>query len=143
VFVGLLVARFTRGVVSSASAAAGVENAQRLGSLVQALVIALVAVLASDQLGIQTSVMIGPLTAVVGAAALAAGLAFALGARPIVTHILAGHFLKQSLPRDAFVEIDGRRGVVERVGPTDTLLRDGDQRWSMPNAQLLEKIVTR
>jgi hypothetical protein len=143
VFIGLLVARFSHGVVASASAAAGLENAQRLGSLVQALVIALVVVLAANQLGVQTSVLVGPLTALVGAAALAAGLAFALGARPIVTHILAGHFLKQSLPRDTFVEIDGRRGVVERVGSTDTLLRDGEQRWSVPNAQLLEKIVAR
>jgi hypothetical protein len=46
----------------------------------------------------------------VSSAAAAAGLAFALGAYPIVTHILAGHFLKESLPRDTFVEVEGERG---------------------------------
>jgi hypothetical protein len=73
----------------------------------------------------------------------AAGLAFALGARPVVTHILAGHFLKQSLPRDVAVEIAGQRGIVEVVGPVSTVLRDGDRSWTIPNAQLLDQIVIR
>ncbi len=143
VLLGMLAARFVGGVVASASAAAGVDGAGRLGLLAQGAVVALVGVVAIEQLGIATQVLVGPLTALAAAAGLAAGLAFALGARPIVTHILAGHFLKQSLPRDAFVEVAGRRGVVECIGPTDTLLRNGDERWSIPNQQLLEQVVGR
>jgi small-conductance mechanosensitive channel len=143
VLFGILAARFVGGVVASGSAAAGVGGAARLGLLVQGAVVALVSVVAIEQLGIATQVLVGPLTALVGAAGLAAGLAFALGARPIVTHILAGHFLKQSLPRDSFVEVAGRRGIVERIGATDTLLRNGDERWSIPNQQLLEQVVGR
>jgi hypothetical protein len=37
--------------------------------------------------------------------------------------------------------VAGRRGVVQRVGATDTLLRNGDENWSVPNAQLLEQVV--
>lgn len=140
---GLLVARFTASVVSSAAAAAGLPSAPRLGFLAQLAVAGLVVVLAVEQLGVATQVLVAPLTAAVAAAGLSAGLAFALGARPIVTHILAGHFLKQSLPRDVFVEIGGQRGVVERIGPTDTVLRDGDRVWSVPNARLLEDVVVR
>jgi small-conductance mechanosensitive channel len=139
----VLAARFVGGVVASASAAAGIDGAARLGLLAQAAIVALVAVVAIEQLGIATQILVGPLTALVAAAGLAAGLAFALGARPIVTHILAGHFLKQSLPRNSFVEVAGRRGVVERIGPTDTVLRNGDESWSIPNHQLLEQVVDR
>jgi small-conductance mechanosensitive channel len=103
----------------------------------------LVAVIAVQQLGVSTDVLVAPLTALLATAGFAAGLAFARGAHPIITHILAGQFLKQSLPRDSFVEVEGRRGVVERIGPTDTLLRNGDERWSIPNAQLLNQVVTR
>lgn len=141
--VGLLLARFTGTVVSSAAAAAGVPSAPRLGVLVQVLLAGLVIVVAIEQLGVDTSVLVGPLTAVLAAVGLSAGLAFALGAYPIVTHILAGHFLKQSLPRDTFVEVAGERGVVERVGATDTLLRNGEKTWSVPNAKLLDLVVTR
>ena len=103
----------------------------------------LVAVIAIEQLGISTSVLVGPLTALLAAAGFAAGLAFALGAYPIVTHILAGHFLKQSLPRDTFVEVSGERGVVDRVGATDTVLRSGDRSWSVPNGKLIGEVVIR
>lgn len=140
---GLLLARFVASVTASAALAAGIGTAPRIGFLVQVLGVGLVAALTVEQLGIKTDILVLPLTALLGAAALAVGLAFALGAQPIITHILAGHFLKQSLPRDRFVEIDGDRGIVERIGPTDTLLRNGDRRWSVPNGQLLERVVSR
>lgn len=142
VVLGLLLARFLGGAIGSAAAAAGVGGA-RLGFVTQGLVAVLVVVIAVQQLGVDTGVLVAPLTALLAAASFAAGLAFALGARPIITHILAGHFLRQSLPRDAFVEVDGRRGVVQRIGATDTLLRNGDQLWSIPNAQLIEQVVIR
>lgn len=140
---GFLLARFLGTIASSAAAAAGFAGAQRLGFLAQILVAMLVVVIATEQIGVATTVLIAPLTAVLAALSFAGGLAFALGARPIITHILAGHFLKRSLPRDVFVEIDGKRGVIERIGPTDTLLRDGEKRWSVPNGQLIEHVVVR
>lgn len=140
---GVLAARFAGAAVGSGAAAAGVGGAARIGTLVQGAVVVLVAVIAVQQLGVSTDVLVAPLTALLATAGFAAGLAFALGAHPIITHILAGQFLKQSLPRDSFVEVEGRRGVVERIGPTDTLLRNGDERWSVPNAQLLNQIVVR
>lgn len=140
---GLLAARFLGTLVSSGGAAAGLPSAARLGFVVRVLFGGLVVVVALEQLGVATSVLVGPLTAVLAAAGLSAGLTLALGAHPIVTHILAGHYLKQSLPRDSLVEVGGGRGVVERIGATDTLLRDGDDCWSIPNAKLLDLVVKR
>jgi hypothetical protein len=140
---GMLFARFIASLVSSAAAAADIASAQRLGQLSQVVVVAVVAVVAIEHLGVSTDVLVGPLTALIAAAGLSAGLAFALGAHPIVTHILAGHFLKQSLPRDVYVEVNGERGMVKRIGATDTLLGDGDREWSVPNAQLMEKVINR
>lgn len=140
---GLLFARFVGGLAGSTVAAAGFGGAARAGLVVQALTAVLVAVISIEQLGLDTQVLVVPLTALLAAAGFSAGLAFALGARPIITHILAGHFLRQSLPREAFVEIAGQRGVVLRVGATDTLLRDGQREWSVPNGQLLEQTVRR
>jgi small-conductance mechanosensitive channel len=140
---GLLFSRFVASLVSSAAAAAGFPSAARLGFVVQVLVAGLAIVAAIEQLGVSTAVLVGPLTAVLATAGFTAGLAFALGARPVVTHILAGHFLRQSLPRDSFVEVDGERGIVERVGSTDTVLRNGEKSWSIPNAQLLDRVIVR
>lgn len=140
---GFLSARFVGTVVTSGAAAAGFSGASRLGAVTRLAASTLVLVVALEQLGVATNIFIGPLTVLLGAAGLAAGLAFALGAYPIVNHILAGHFLKQSLPRDVFVEVDGRRGTVDRVGATETLFSNGEDSWSVPNARLLDMIVER
>jgi hypothetical protein len=143
VFLGLIFSRVIETVVTSGAAAAGFARTARVGFVVRLLFVGLVVIVAAEQLGVATSILVGPLTAVLAAAGVAAGLAFALGAYPIVTHILAGHFLKQSLPRNSFVEVDGRRGIVERVGAIDTLFRNGEELWSIPNAKLLDLVVER
>jgi hypothetical protein len=143
VVLGLVFARFIAGLAASTFSAAGFAGGARVGVLVQGGIGILVALVAMKQIGVDTEILVGPLTVVLGAAALSAGLCFALGARPIVTHILAGHFVRQSLPRDVYVQIGDRRGVVQRVGATETLLRDGDVQWSVPNGQILDQVVVR
>jgi hypothetical protein len=140
---GLLLARLVRNLVSSGAAAAEIGQASRLGALSQGAVAVVVAVVALEQLGIATEVVVTMLTTVVGALGVTVGIAFALGARPVITHILAGHFLRQSLAAGGSVEVEGRRGVVEHVGPLDTMLRDDDGAWSIPNARLMDEVVVR
>jgi small-conductance mechanosensitive channel len=140
---GLFLGRFVSTLVSSAAAAAGFLSAPRLGFLAHLAVVGLMLILGFEQLGISASVLVVPVTVGVAAAGFAIGLAFALGARPVITHIMAGHFLKQSLPRDTPIEIGGHRGLVERVGAVDTLLRSDDRVWTVPNGQILDLIVVR
>jgi hypothetical protein len=140
---GLLLARLAGNLVSSGAAAAGLVGAPRIGALAQGVVAVVAGVIALQQLGVQTEIVVTVLTAVVGALGVTVGIAFALGARPVIGHILAGHFLRQSLPPGGSVEIGERRGVVERVGSVDTLLRDGERSWSIPNARLLDEVVQR
>jgi small-conductance mechanosensitive channel len=140
---GLLLARLVRNLVSSGAAAAELPQAPRLGSLAEIVVALVVGVVALEQLGIETQMVVTVVTAVVGAVSVTVGVAFALGARPVITHIFAGHFLRQSLPSGGSVEVGGQRGVVERVGAVDTLVRNGEQSWSIPNGRLIEEIVIR
>jgi hypothetical protein len=140
---GLLLARLVRNLVSSGAAAAELAQAPRLGSLAEIAVAVVVGVVALEQLGIETQMVVTVITAVVGAIVVTVGVAFALGARPVIAHVLAGHFLRQSLPSGGTVEVAGQRGVVERVGAVDTLVRDGEHTWSVPNGRLIEEIVIR
>jgi small-conductance mechanosensitive channel len=142
VVLGLLAARLLGGLTRSAAVAADLESAPRLGQAVQWGAIGLVAIVALEQLGVATEILVAPVTAVVGALTLSAGLAFALGARPIITHILAGHFLRRSLPRESLVVVEGERGLVERIGATETRLRSESKSWTVPNGRLLEDVVT-
>lgn len=140
---GLMGGKLVRNLVSSAAAAADVPRAQRIGGAAGSLVVLLVVVLALEQLGIETALLVTLLTVLLAGACLTIGLSFALGARPVVTHILAGHFLRQSLPPGSTVEVGGQRGSVERVGSLETLVRDGDHTWSIPNAALMDETIGR
>lgn len=143
VLLGMLLGRFSRNVVASAAAAASVQNAAQLGAMAQGFVVVLVSVVALDQLGVDTRLLALVVGIFAGTLGITGGVAFALGARPVVTHILAGHFLRRSLQAGESIEVGGRRGIVEKVGAVDTLLSDGDRRWSVPNAKLLDEVVVR
>jgi hypothetical protein len=140
---GLLLARFIRNVVSSGAAAADVKAATRLGALAETAVAIVASAVALEQLGIETSVVVMVVASLLGTLVLTLGIGLALGAQPVVTQILAGHFLRQSLSPGGAVEVAGHRGVVERVGAVDTLLRNEGRAWSIPNQRLLEEIVLR
>jgi hypothetical protein len=141
VLIGLFVGRFVRDVVRSGAAAARFGEADRLGDAAQGVIVLVVAIVALEQLGVPTDLLVTITTVLLGAFALSMGIAFALGARRLVEHILAGHYLRRSLQVGRSVAVRGRRGEVERVGAVDTLLRAGTESWSIPNRQLLEEIV--
>lgn len=142
-FVGLLVSRLARGVVASGAQAAQMERSDRLAAAMGGLVFLFFGVLALEQLGVETMLLVLLLTVLVGGATLTLGFAFALGARPVIGHILAGHFLRQSLTQGAQVEVGGREGQVERVGPVETLLKSSERSWSIPNGALLDEVILR
>lgn len=143
VIVGLLISRFTGNLVASGAGAAGVTYARELGSAARGVVVVMVAILATEQLGVETRVLVAAVTATVAAVVAGLALAFALGSREVVRAILAGHYLRQSLAEGQSVEIEGRRGTLERVGVTDTLFREERGAWSIPNARLLDAVVVR
>ncbi len=140
---GMLLGRLAANLVSSGAATARIPQAARLGALAHGVFLLVAGVMALERIGVETEILVHTVTVVVAAGAVTMGAAFALGARPVVTHILAGHFLRQSLPGDRVVELGGMRGVVERVGAVETVLRGDERTWSIPNARILDEVVTR
>lgn len=138
---GILLARFVGNLVRSAGEAAGLTYAQGLGVVARGSVVVMVGVVTVEELGIDTQIIVTVITVTVAAIALGMGAAFAVGAGPVFRGILAGHYLRQTLPEGSPIEVAGARGVVESIGPLATVLRDGDQTWSVPNARLVSEIV--
>ena len=143
VIAGLLLSRLAHNVVRSAAATAGVALADQLGVAAQGVVVVLVGVLTVEQLGVDTALLSSVITALAAAGSFGLALAFALGSRDLVRGLLAGQYLRQTLEVGQEVEAAGRRGRVERIGSIDTLFRDEDGSWSVPNARLVEDVLVR
>ena len=78
-FLGTLAATLVADIVRGASASARIGNPNIFSNIARYAIIGFVAIIALEQLGIATSLLNILFTAIVGAAALAAGLAFGLG----------------------------------------------------------------
>jgi hypothetical protein len=99
--IGALLARLLAGLVRGAAAEAGFSNAPLLGRIAQAAVLAFSGIVAVNQVGIASAIVNTLFTAVVGAVALAAALAFGLGGREVAGELCRQWYLRsrQASPR--------------------------------------------
>lgn len=118
--VGGLAAKALGNLVRGATAEAGFTNPDLLATVARIGVVGFAIVVAVNQLGIATVLINTLLIGVVGALAIAAGLAFGLGGRDKASQLISrwGHTAEAAGPRlEAAAEALGRRGNVGAERP--------------------------
>ena len=85
--IGVMLARFVSGLVRGAVSEAGMGNPGMLASIAQYAIIAFAVIVAVNQIGVASTIVNTLFMAVVGALALAVGLAFGLGGRDVASDI--------------------------------------------------------
>ena len=103
--IGGLAARALSNVVRGAASEAGLGNSAFLAKVASAVVWTFAIVVAVNQLGIATQLVNTLFMAVVGAMALAIGLAFGLGGRETAAEILRNWYGKAQENRDKIVQV--------------------------------------
>jgi hypothetical protein len=83
IVIGMFAATLLGTAIRTAAINAGIEQAKLLGQITQAVIIVFVALVALEQLRIQTGVIVNIINILVAAVALAAGLAFGLGCKDV------------------------------------------------------------
>lgn len=142
---GALLGQFLGKGVQALAAGSGVEFHAALGRAVQYTVLAMAAILAVDQLGLNTTLLndvLGNLLTVAGAGL---ALAFALGSRLAVRNLLAGFYAKDLFKIGQTVEVDGHRGTLEAIGPLKAVIvaEEGNLSITVPNSTLMdERVIT-
>jgi small-conductance mechanosensitive channel len=142
---GALIGQFLGKGAQALAAGSGVEFHAVVGRAVQYTVLAMAAILAVDQLGLNTTLLndvLGNLLTV-GGAGLA--LAFALGSREAVRNILAGFYAKEMFVIGQIVEVDGHTGRLEAIGPLKAEIAAEEDGLSVtvPNSALMdERVIT-
>lgn len=136
---GSTVGQFAGQMVTQAAESSGIDFAPSLGKLVSALIIFIVAMMAIGQLKIDTQ-MVRLVTAfVLGAGALAFGLAFGLGTRDIVRNIVVGFYTRKFFSVGKRLEVAGQSGVLTAVTATHTILDSEGHDVMIANTTFLEQ----
>lgn len=141
VLFGGLAAQFAGAAASRAAKQAGIDYAGTLGSVVGALILFVVGVMAVSQLEIQTEIIRIVTVCTLAGLALAFGISFGLGTREITRHIVAGFYARKLFRVGAEIEVRGERGVLEAITPTQILVRQDDRTVAIANGTLMDEFV--
>ena len=114
-----------------------------LGAVAQGVVLAVFAILALDQIGVPTDILVVLAGVVTGGVVLTFALAFGLGSREFARAISAGRYVRSSFRVGEEITVDGQRGEIVAIDTASTLLQLGvESRARVPNHLFLERGVT-
>ncbi|GAC1641255.1 MAG: hypothetical protein NVS4B8_09430 [Herpetosiphon sp.] len=138
---GGIVANFVGNLVTTMGTSAGLRFAGRLGRTIQYIISVFIVILALNQLGINTALLVTTVTILIAAFGLAVSLAFGLGARGVVQHILAGYYLRRRFVTGQQIVFAGVAGELGGVGVVNILVSGANGDTVVPNQTLLEALV--
>jgi small-conductance mechanosensitive channel len=136
---GTTVGQFAGRTVTQAAESSAIDSAPVLGKVVQTLIVFVVAMMAMSQLKIDTEMVRIVTSFVLGAAALAFGLAFGLGTWNIVRNIVTGFYARKFLAVGKRLEVAGHQGILTAVTATHTILNSEGHEIIVANSVFLDQ----
>ncbi len=140
VFVGLWAGEYVRAALTRAAGTLGVVQADAIARVAQTLIVFVAIIIAVDQIGIDSTVLVTSLVTVFAATLGAAALAFGLGARGTVSNIIAAHYVRKVYRVGDSVRIGDQQGRVAEITQTAVLLETDQGRVMVPTQQFGEQI---
>ncbi len=139
-FAGYIGGIFVRDGITRATYSAGIEYGDLFGKITQYTVFLVAILIAIDQVGIQIESLILFLTIVIAAILGAMGLAFALGARTVVSNLIASHYNSQTYQVGQVIKIENIQGRIQELTPSAIILESKEGRVVIPASDFCEKI---
>jgi small-conductance mechanosensitive channel len=114
-----------------------------VGQIVQIAVVGVFGILAAEEIGISTAVLLVVIAVLLAAVSGTFTLAFGLGSREVARALSAGRYLRHDYRVGQEIGFGDVRGRITRIHSTSTLLDAGEGRSiRVPNHLLLDKVVT-
>jgi small-conductance mechanosensitive channel len=141
VLFGSLVARLVGNGVGAMADRSGVRGGMAMGQVVRTIILIFVTVLAIEQLGVETTLLVATATALVAAVALALAVAFGWGSRELARNIMAGFHAREEFAVGQRLAVRGHSGRLVGIGTIRTQLETEAGLVSLPNSALTEEEV--
>ncbi len=142
---GLAVAGWLSNLAAREAEEAGLRGGDLFRGAIFAAVLAVTALLAATQLGIDVSLLVLLATVFLGTVGLVVALSLGVGLAPLSGNIAAGRYVQGTdIQVGDEILVDGVTGIVENLGYASVTLRSEDgSLHHVPNRVLLEGIVTK
>lgn len=114
-----------------------------VGQIVQIAVLGVFGILAAEEIGISTAVLLVVIAVLLAAVSGTFTLAFGLGSREVARALSAGRYLRHDYRVGQEIAFGDIRGRITRIHSTSTLLDAGEGRSiRVPNHLLIDSVVT-
>lgn len=140
VFVGVWTGEYVRSFLVQAAARAGIPQGDVVGRVAQTLVVFVGVIIAVEQVGIDSTVLVTILVTVFGITFGATALAFGLGARSAVSNIIAAHYVRKVYRVGDPVRIGDIEGHITEITQTAVLLNSPEGRVMVPTQRFNEEV---
>jgi small-conductance mechanosensitive channel len=139
---GVLSAGWLAELTAREAENAGLRGTNVFRRVVFITVVAIAALLAAEQLGLETYVLILLAIVALGTIGLAAALALGQGLALLSSNIAAGRYVQDGTQVGDVISVDGIEGTVEELGYASVTVRSVDGHlYRIPNRTLLENVV--
>jgi small-conductance mechanosensitive channel len=132
VLAGFLAGNLARDAIATAAAATGATYGTLLGGAAKGVILVIALVTAVDQMGVDSLFLTVTVAVVLGALIGGAALAFGLGARTVVSNIIATHYLRQTYHIGQTVRVGDVEGRITSITNTAVLLDTAAGQVSVP-----------
>lgn len=137
---GFVVGGLVNHWVTTSLAPVGATQSQMLGRLAQAGTVTIALIMAADQAGIHSTILILTLGIVLTALLGGIALAFAIGCGPIVGNLVASHYVGGRFAKGHTARVEGHTGVVREVTTAFVILDTDRGEVLIPARKFLEEI---
>jgi len=122
VVIAIFAGRLLYGITASVSKRVGLDYSNTLGRIVQYVILVTAIIVAIDQLGIEISFLITLISILLATLLFGAALAFGLGAKSIVSNILASFYVRKMYKVGDLVRIHDVEGHISKIDATSVVI---------------------
>lgn len=140
--VGLMLAHFVQTLVRTTAEGVGIDYARPISRVAYSILLIVVATLAIDQLGIETTLINNVIQIVLIAIGAALALALGIGTRDVAGNVIAGVYVRDLYKPGTQLKVAGVEGQLVQVGTVSTALSaDDGKTYDIPNSDVLKNVV--
>lgn len=138
ILAGFLLGNGAKSATTSAAMAAGIEQVDLLGRIVQLTIMFTALVIGVEQIGINVGFITNVSLVVIGVLLAGGALAFGLGAKDLIANVIGAQYTRKHCRIGEHMQIGAARGVIIEVSQTSIVLDSGNGRVVVPAKQFHE-----
>jgi len=137
--VGFYLSNLIRDFIKTTLQSFEVASASALGQTAFYIIMAIVAITALEQAGVETSLLTSNITLIIGSVLLAFAVAFAISSRDVFKNILSSYYGKGNFHVGQYVKYNKLQGEIIKIDRMHVTIKDGKTHHVIPTARLISE----